>query len=56
MFSEMRCLLESVMWPLLGKTIVTPAPESASDEDAFDEVPSEMHLTFPVTFHVNVSH
>jgi hypothetical protein len=45
MFSEMRCLPESVMLPLLGKTTVTPASESASDEDAFSEEPSEMHST-----------
>jgi hypothetical protein len=42
------------MWPLLGKTIVTPLPESASDKDAFNDVPSEMQSTFPVIFHVHV--
>ena len=45
MFSEMHCLPESVMLPLQGKTIVTPASESASDEDAFSKEPSEMHST-----------
>jgi hypothetical protein len=46
MFSEMHCLPESVMLPLLGKTIVTPASESASDEDAFIKEPSGMHSTY----------
>jgi hypothetical protein len=45
MFSEMHCLPESVMLPLLGKTIVTPASESASDEEAFSKEPSEMYST-----------
>jgi len=41
----MHCLPESVMLPLLGKTDVTPATESASDEDTFSKEPSEMHST-----------
>jgi hypothetical protein len=44
------------MWPLTGSTIVTPASESASDEDAFTDVPSEMHSTHSFYLHDQVSH